>query len=83
MVRYVWFRRLCAAYGNRCMMCGRDGVRLTRDHIIPRSAGGENSLWNIGALCLECNLGKANSIIPDYRPQGWESVVEGILNAST
>lgn len=37
-------------------------VLMTRDHIIPRSKGGEDTLQNSQTLCLKCNLLKGNEM---------------------
>jgi len=40
----------------------KDNVLFTKDHIIPKSAGGSNSLENLQPLCINCNARKANSV---------------------
>ena len=54
-------------YGNKCLRCGRDDVKLTPDHVIPLSKGGTSNIDNIQPLCLSCNSSKGTKII-DYRP---------------
>jgi 5-methylcytosine-specific restriction endonuclease McrA len=50
----------------RCMYCGRHRTAfrnrefLTRDHIVPISAGGDNSWQNVVTACSTCNNRKAN-----------------------
>lgn len=57
---------LCVYYGNKCLRCGRDDVKLTVDHVVPISKGGSNSINNLQPLCMSCNCSKhANTI--DYR----------------
>lgn len=45
-----------------CMYCGKQpGIkRLTLDHVIPKSRGGDFSWGNIVTCCLDCNWVKAN-----------------------
>jgi hypothetical protein len=38
-------------------------VLITKDHIIPRSAGGKNKLPNYQTMCYVCNQDKADRII--------------------
>jgi len=40
----------------------RRGERLTVDHVVPRSRGGETSWVNVVAACLRCNLRKGNRL---------------------
>lgn len=52
---------------NCCCRCGK-GLSLfdkeyTVEHVIPLSKGGTNSISNLVALCMSCNMKKDNSII--------------------
>jgi 5-methylcytosine-specific restriction endonuclease McrA len=63
------FRQMCAEYGNCCVCCGQqfpDHKGLTRDHIVPVSAGGHSRESNIQPLCQTCNQKKGIQVI-DYR----------------
>src|SRR5512133_1974114 len=42
--RKISRRALFARDGWRCVYCGSSGGRLTRDHVVPRSRGGD-SVW--------------------------------------
>lgn len=57
---------LCNQYGNKCLCCLRDNVKLTPDHITPLAKGGTNYIENIQPLCVSCNCKKYTKII-DYR----------------
>lgn len=59
------FVELCNKYGNKCLMCG-EVKPLSADHIIPISAGGENTIKNIQPLCVSCNSKKHTKIL-DFR----------------
>ena len=48
--------------GYACQYCSRRGERLTVDHIVPRSRGGETTWTNVVAACLRCNLKKGNRL---------------------
>lgn len=47
----------CAAFDWRCVYCGSDG-EMTRDHDIPVSRGGADSIDNIVPACRSCNSSK-------------------------
>lgn len=48
-----------------CQYCGRRGERLTVDHVVPRSRGGETTWANVVAACLRCNLQKGNRTLEE------------------
>lgn len=45
--------------GGRCHYCRSNTKRLTIDHIVPRSRGGQNMAWNYVPACARCNQDKA------------------------
>jgi len=61
------WKALVDHYGNKCLCCGRDDVKLTADHVIPVTKGGSSNIDNIQPLCASCNSSKYNKTI-DYRP---------------
>jgi hypothetical protein len=60
---------------NRCSYCGVKMVKgrkfyqpanaATRDHIVPTSRGGKNSVW--AACCYACNGDKFNLTLAEWR----------------
>lgn len=54
-------------YGNKCLCCGRDDIKLTADHVIPVANGGTSNIDNIQPLCFPCNARKGTKTI-DFRP---------------
>jgi 5-methylcytosine-specific restriction endonuclease McrA len=59
-------------YGNKCQCCGataETGVRLCVDHIKPRRLFPELALDldNLQVLCFDCNSGKGNWDMTDWR----------------
>ena len=36
---------------------------MTKDHIIPKSKGGKDSLKNLQPMCIRCNEAKGSKII--------------------
>jgi len=59
---------LKAFYNFKCLKCGKQEpeVKLTRDHVLPLTEGGSDSISNIQPLCARCNSKKNNKHI-DYR----------------
>ena len=55
----VW-EYLLAKFQRKCVYCGAGDIPLTRDHVIPRSAGGSNRISNLTLACLPCNQAKGN-----------------------
>ena len=41
-----------------------DGVLFTKDHILPKSKGGRNTLDNLQTMCIECNNRKVSKYNP-------------------
>lgn len=67
-VRYLAIRNC----NGRCQCCGasaKDGVRIHVDHIKPRSKFPhlQLKLNNLQVLCEDCNIGKGNWDITDWR----------------
>ena len=42
-----------------------DGMLMTKDHIMPRSLGGSDSIDNLQPMCAECNFKKGNTFSGD------------------
>jgi 5-methylcytosine-specific restriction endonuclease McrA len=59
--RKISRRALFARDGHRCVYCGSAG-RLTLDHVVPRSRGGDSVWENVVSSCAPCNLRKGNSL---------------------
>jgi len=58
--RKISRRALFARDGWRCVYCGTSGGRLTLDHVVPRSKGGESIWENVVTACAPCNLRKGD-----------------------
>jgi 5-methylcytosine-specific restriction endonuclease McrA len=46
--------------GFKCVYCGAKNVRLTIDHIVPKSKGGKSTFENCVASCKPCNHKKGD-----------------------
>jgi len=64
------WQRLKAQYNYTCLCCRRQEpeIRLTADHVIPLSQGGDSFIENIQPLCTSCNSKKHNKTV-DYRTE--------------
>jgi len=53
-----------------CAYCGVRFPRhqLTRDHIVPRAAGGADTWMNCTAACFDCNQAKRDKPVHEFRP---------------
>ena len=58
--RRISRRALFARDGWRCVYCGSTGGRLTLDHVVPRSRGGDSVWENVVTACAPCNLRKGD-----------------------
>jgi 5-methylcytosine-specific restriction endonuclease McrA len=63
--RKISRRALFARDGWRCQYCGSEGGKLTLDHVVPRSRGGESSWENVVTSCSPCNLRKGNRTLDE------------------
>ena len=48
---------------GRCYYCRKKVAKLTRDHVIPLSKGGQHTRLNIVAACQSCNSKKHDKIL--------------------
>lgn len=63
-------------FGNTCLKCG-SAQDIQKDHVIPISRGGSDSIENLQPLCGFCNASKRDAIA-DYRPKLHASEGEAI-----
>lgn len=50
---------------HSCQYCGKRGVDLTIDHVIPKSQRGKSTWENVVTACRKCNLKKGNRTLVD------------------
>ncbi len=53
-------------YSSPCAMCSST-YKIERDHIIPLSLGGDDSVGNSQPLCKSCNSSKGSKLWMEYR----------------
>lgn len=62
---YEWEHKK-AQYHYCCAYCGKHTRDLERDHVVPLSAGGADSIDNIVPACFDCNRNKHASSLLDW-----------------
>jgi 5-methylcytosine-specific restriction endonuclease McrA len=67
--RKISRRALFARDGWRCVYCGQSGGRLTLDHVVPRSRGGDSVWENVVTSCAPCNLRKGDRLLEEVHMQ--------------
>jgi 5-methylcytosine-specific restriction endonuclease McrA len=63
--RKISRRALFARDGWRCAYCGTTAGRLTLDHVVPRSKGGDSVWENVVTSCAPCNLRKGDRTLEE------------------
>jgi 5-methylcytosine-specific restriction endonuclease McrA len=63
--RKISRRALFARDNWRCVYCGSSGSRLTLDHVVPRSRGGDSVWENVVTSCAPCNLRKGDRLLEE------------------
>lgn len=53
---------------HRCGYCGRhkSEVRMTIDHVVPKSRGGKTEFINTVVACIDCNSEKGNKTLREF-----------------
>lgn len=64
--------------GHTCQYCDYKGSKITIDHVLPRSRGGEDTWQNLVASCLDCNNSKDNRT-----PEEWAAELTKVFSKQT
>lgn len=64
-----WARKL-EYYRHSCAYCGRTGLALTMDHVVPLVRGGWHGIGNIVPCCHKCNANKGGHYVVEWRYKG-------------
>ena len=61
---------IAAQWSHRCAYCGKpdweDATRFNLDHVVPRTAGGPDSVGNLAWSCRPCNIRKGGTPVEDF-----------------
>lgn len=60
LMGYMVREYLLEKFNRRCVYCGKSGVSLEVEHIVPKSKGGSNKVSNLTISCRSCNLRKGS-----------------------
>lgn len=50
-----------------CQYCGKRGLKLECDHVIPVAKGGSHNDENLVTACFECNRSKKDKLVHEWR----------------
>lgn len=66
-------RTVYAKYNGHCALCGKPVKfkRITIDHKIPLSRGGNNDVSNLQIACYQCNMSKSNMMENEWLDMIW------------
>jgi 5-methylcytosine-specific restriction endonuclease McrA len=53
-------------WGRKCAYCGKTGVPLEVEHIVPKSRGGTDRVSNLTIACRACNVKKGNKTAEEF-----------------
>jgi 5-methylcytosine-specific restriction endonuclease McrA len=57
---------LLEKWGRKCAYCGKTGLPLEVEHIIPKSRGGSNRVSNLTLSCHKCNQEKGSRTAAEF-----------------
>ena len=57
---------LLEKFNRKCVYCGKSGVPLNIEHIIPKARGGSNRVSNLVIACIDCNKKKGSKPIEEF-----------------
>lgn len=64
-------------YHSPCIYCGTE-ERITLDHLIPLSRGGNHTIGNLASACRSCNASKGNKLPIEFKV--WRKKVMTLVN---
>lgn len=57
---------LLEKWGRKCAYCGKTGVPLQIEHIVPKSRGGSSRISNLSLACGPCNQAKGSQTATEF-----------------
>lgn len=66
LYKYEVWEYLLERDGRKCVYCGAEGVKLEKDHVIPKAKGGTNRISNLVVACRDCNEKKGKLSLEEF-----------------
>ncbi len=63
---YELREHLLEKFQRKCAYCGKSGLPLQIEHIVPRSRGGTNNVTNLTIACEKCNQKKGSKTASEF-----------------
>lgn len=60
------WKTILDVYDNKCFYCGDSELKLSQDHVIPLSKGGNHTALNIVPACVHCNSSKGAQSLDEF-----------------
>jgi len=74
---------LLEKWNRKCAYCGKTGVPLEIEHIVPKSRGGTDRVSNLTLACRRCNHKKGNLTAEEFgRPEVQEQAKKPLKDAA-
>ncbi|MDR1313743.1 MAG: HNH endonuclease, partial [Deltaproteobacteria bacterium] len=58
--------RLPEKFGRKCSYCGKEGVPLEIDHVVPKAGAGSDPVSNLALACAECYRKKGSRALKTF-----------------
>jgi hypothetical protein len=56
-------------FGNKCAYCWCQDKKIHREHVVPLSKGGSNTITNVIPACESCNCSKSDTLFEVWYPK--------------
>ena len=67
---------LCSRQDNICIICDKKMINPSIEHLVPKSKGGSNELYNLAATCTACNNTRGTKPIENIKNLLIERIIE-------
>ncbi len=81
LVGYETREYLLEKWQRTCAYCGKQGIPLQVEHIVPRAKGGSDRISNLTLACQKCNENKGNQDVQEFLKQQPERLARILVQA--